>query len=58
MGNKIELLQGTLDMLILRTLQWGPCAGLDEYCLGTGARRAYCRRCSCRTSSDDNNVTR
>ena len=22
--NKIELLQGTLDMLILRTLQWGP----------------------------------
>ncbi len=23
-GNRIELLQGTLDMLILRTLQWGP----------------------------------
>jgi PadR family transcriptional regulator PadR len=22
--NRIELLQGTLDMLILRTLQWGP----------------------------------
>jgi transcriptional regulator len=22
--NKVELLQGTLDMLILRTLQWGP----------------------------------
>jgi PadR family transcriptional regulator PadR len=22
--DKIELLQGTLDMLILRTLQWGP----------------------------------
>jgi PadR family transcriptional regulator, regulatory protein PadR len=22
--NQIELLQGTLDMLILRTLQWGP----------------------------------
>jgi PadR family transcriptional regulator, regulatory protein PadR len=22
--NKIELLQGTLDMLILKTLQWGP----------------------------------
>jgi PadR family transcriptional regulator PadR len=22
--NKLELLQGTLDMLILRTLQWGP----------------------------------
>jgi PadR family transcriptional regulator PadR len=24
MPDKIELLQGTLDMLILRTLQWGP----------------------------------
>jgi len=24
MGNRIDLLQGTLDMLILRTLQWGP----------------------------------
>ena len=24
MAEKIELLQGTLDMLILRTLQWGP----------------------------------
>jgi PadR family transcriptional regulator, regulatory protein PadR len=23
-ANRIELLQGTLDMLILRTLQWGP----------------------------------
>jgi PadR family transcriptional regulator PadR len=22
--SRIELLQGTLDMLILRTLQWGP----------------------------------
>ena len=22
--NRIELLQGTLDMLLLRTLQWGP----------------------------------
>jgi PadR family transcriptional regulator len=23
-GDRLELLQGTLDMLILRTLQWGP----------------------------------
>jgi transcriptional regulator len=23
-GNRIELLQGTLDLLILQTLQWGP----------------------------------
>src|SRR5580698_7315420 len=23
-GNRLELLQGTLDMLILRTLKWGP----------------------------------
>ena len=23
-ANRLELLQGTLDMLILRTLQWGP----------------------------------
>src|SRR6201986_924846 len=25
--NRIELLQGTLDMLILQTLQWGPSHG-------------------------------
>ncbi len=25
--NRIELLQGTLDMLILKTLQWGPAHG-------------------------------
>ena len=25
--DRLELLQGTLDMLILRTLQWGPCHG-------------------------------
>ena len=25
--NRIELLQGTLDLLILRTLQWGPSHG-------------------------------
>jgi PadR family transcriptional regulator, regulatory protein PadR len=25
--NRVELLQGTLDMLILRTLQWGPQPG-------------------------------
>ena len=25
--NRIELFQGTLDMLILRTLQWGPSHG-------------------------------
>jgi PadR family transcriptional regulator, regulatory protein PadR len=25
--NRVELLQGTLDMLILRTLQWGPSHG-------------------------------
>jgi len=24
MGDKIDVLQGTLDLLILRTLQWGP----------------------------------
>jgi len=24
MGEKIDVLQGTLDLLILRTLQWGP----------------------------------
>jgi PadR family transcriptional regulator PadR len=24
LGHHVELLQGTLDMLILRTLQWGP----------------------------------
>jgi hypothetical protein len=23
-ANRLDLLQGTLDMLILRTLQWGP----------------------------------
>jgi PadR family transcriptional regulator, regulatory protein PadR len=25
--NRIELLQGTLDFLILQTLRWGPCHG-------------------------------
>ncbi len=25
--NRIELLQGTLDLLVLRTLQWGPAHG-------------------------------
>lgn len=25
--NRIELLQGTLDLLILQTLLWGPCHG-------------------------------
>ena len=25
--NRVELLQGTLDMLILKTLQWGPTHG-------------------------------
>src|SRR2546422_6745733 len=27
--NRIELLQGTLDLLILQTLQWGPSHGYD-----------------------------
>jgi len=33
--NRIELLQGTLDMLILRTLQWGPQHG---YAIGNAIR--------------------
>ena len=33
--NRIELLQGTLDMLILQTLQWGPQHG---YALATAIR--------------------
>jgi len=27
MADRIEILQGTLDLLILQTLQWGPCHG-------------------------------
>jgi hypothetical protein len=27
--NRIELLQGTVDLLILQTLQWGPRHGCD-----------------------------
>lgn len=27
---RLELLQGTLDMLILRTLQWGPQHGANQ----------------------------
>jgi hypothetical protein len=30
--------------------------GLDKQCPSTGARRAYCCRCSCRTSSDDKDI--
>jgi transcriptional regulator len=33
--NRIELLQGTLDMLILQTLQWGPQHG---YAIGQAIR--------------------
>jgi transcriptional regulator len=33
--NRIELLQGTLDMLILRSLQWGPQHG---YAIGNAIR--------------------
>src|SRR5438874_2548519 len=33
--NRIELLQGTLDMLVLRTLQWGP---LHGYGIGQAIR--------------------
>jgi PadR family transcriptional regulator PadR len=33
--NRIELLQGTLDMLILQTLQWGPQHG---YGIGNAIR--------------------
>jgi len=35
MANRIELLQGTLDMLILRTLSWGPQHG---YGIGNAIR--------------------
>jgi len=37
--NRIELLQGTLDMLVLRTLSWGPQHGYgisQAICLGSG----------------------
>jgi PadR family transcriptional regulator PadR len=34
-GTRIDLLQGTLDMLILRTLQWGPQHG---YAIGQTIR--------------------
>jgi PadR family transcriptional regulator PadR len=34
--NRIELLQGTLDLLILQTLQWGPSHG---YGIATAIRR-------------------
>jgi transcriptional regulator len=36
--NRIELLQGTLDMLILRTLSWGPQHGYGiGYAIRTGS---------------------
>jgi PadR family transcriptional regulator, regulatory protein PadR len=38
-GRKLELLQGTLDMLILQTLQWGPQHG---YAI-SGAIRTHSR---------------
>ena len=41
--NRIELLQGTLDMLILQTLQWGPQHG---YGIVQALRFAIRRRAS------------
>ena len=41
--NRIELLQGTLDMLILQTLQWGPQHG---YGIAQALRLAIRRRAS------------
>ena len=35
MGKQVDLLQGTLDMLILQTLQWGPQHG---YGIGNAIR--------------------
>jgi PadR family transcriptional regulator, regulatory protein PadR len=35
--NRIELLQGTLDMLILQTLQWGPQHGYGIVQVETGS---------------------
>jgi PadR family transcriptional regulator PadR len=41
--NRIELLQGTLDMLILRTLQWGPQHGHGiGQSIRTGSRELLC----------------
>jgi PadR family transcriptional regulator, regulatory protein PadR len=37
--NRIELLQGTLDLMILQTLQWGPRHGYgigQAICAGSG----------------------
>jgi hypothetical protein len=37
-GRRLEILQGTLDMLILRTLQWGP-----KYCQLTAGKAELLR---------------
>ena len=46
--NRVELLQGTLDMLILRTLQWGPQHG---HSIGQAIRHEL-RQIFCKSSAD------
>ena len=43
--NRIELLPGTLDLLILQTLQWG-----SQHGLGWNARNGLSRNGLCRTT--------
>jgi transcriptional regulator len=46
--NRIELLQGTLDMLILKTLQWGEQHG---YGIGQAIRTSSCEALQVETGS-------
>lgn len=51
-GSRLELIQGTLDMLILRTLVLGPATGMKSRSTSGAPRTRFCK------SSRDHSIRR